>query len=68
MIQINRTECPEILKNSPRRKSYYNNEQVTFALHRMQYGKCAYCEKLLKDNAQVDHFIPLESFVTGRDN
>lgn len=34
----------------------------------MQHEKCAYCEKNIKEGAQVDHFVPQEDFFTGNDS
>ena len=68
MIQIQRNDCPEILQRNTLRASYYNNEQVTDVLFRMQFGKCAYCEKSIKEGAQVDHYVPIDEYVTGKNS
>ena len=67
MIRIYRYPCPSVLLNTPRSESCYNNNSVTSVLNQMQFEKCAYCEKNMRDGAQVDHYIPLEEFVTGLD-
>jgi hypothetical protein len=66
MIKIAREGCPNVLNRNPRLKSYYNHVDVTLALNRMQFEKCAYCEKLIRDGAQIDHYNPLEAYVTGK--
>ncbi|MEK0338117.1 MAG: HNH endonuclease, partial [Nitrosopumilus sp.] len=65
MIKINRAEAPRILQNTPRSESSYNNHNVTSVLLTMQFTKCAYCEKSIKEGAQVDHYIPIDEFVIG---
>lgn len=63
MIKIKRCECPNLLKNKPLRAHYYNNQDVTDDLLNMQYDKCAYCEKLLDQEKEVDHYIPREDLI-----
>jgi 5-methylcytosine-specific restriction endonuclease McrA len=67
MIKIQRCQCPSILKKPILLQSYYNHQDVTKALRNMQFGKCAYCEKLIDDGYQVDHYIPIEEYITSID-
>ncbi len=64
MIIIKRTECPTSLDkhNNEFVENDYKKGDVIVALLDMQYRKCCYCEKSLKDNErtenEVEHFIP----------
>ncbi len=64
MIKINRTTCPASLnkEDSEFVKNDYKNEDVVNDLMIMQYYKCCYCERDLKelDDSEIEgeHFIP----------
>ena len=68
MIRINRIDCPQSLQKPPESidKDDCNNDDVIQALMNMQYGKCCYCERNLKDlsktERELDHYIPRSSF------
>lgn len=64
MIRINRETCPDILLSIPRRKSYYQDDRVTSILNSMQFSKCSYCEKDIRNDFQVDHYIPQDHYKT----
>lgn len=66
MIRINRANCPVSLSSGTLTASSYSRQDVKDALIIMQNGKCAYCEKKMDSEKQVDHFIPQEEFVIGR--
>ena len=65
MIRITRTvQAPSILSISRANKRYNHNEVVQ-ALHKMQHGKCCYCELHIADSGsgkQVEHFRPRSKF------
>lgn len=63
MIKIKRGKCPAILRRPNLLASYYNHQNVTNALRIMQFGKCAYCETMIKDNSQIDHYNPKEEYI-----
>ncbi len=63
MIQIQRGKCPSILKRPNLLASYYNHQDVTNALRIMQFGKCAYCEAMIIDSPQIDHYNPKEEYI-----
>lgn len=65
MIKINREDTPPILQNIPRRQSYYNDLRVTSVLNIMQNSKCAYCEKNIENDFEVDHYNPKEEYSIG---
>ena len=65
MIYIQRTECPESLKNSPLAGTKYNTKPVVKALVEMQYYKCCYCEMPIPSRGHlkaVEHFEPKSVF------
>ena len=43
MINIQRTECPNVLKDAPEDGDYYNKKEVVETLWIMQKRKCCYC-------------------------
>lgn len=65
MVKIRRCNCPQILRRQELLASYYNHPEVTNALSDMQFGKCAYCETMIENNSQVDHYIPCEEYIVG---
>lgn len=67
MIKIERREAPDLLKKTELKAHYYNDTNVTDALLEMQHNKCAYCEKLLDQEKEVDHYIPKDNFVIEED-
>lgn len=67
MIKINRGACPAALLRVPLVKSSYQDTEVQRTLLDMQFNKCAYCEKSLDQEMQIDHYRPQEEFVTGHD-
>lgn len=65
MIKINRSKCPDVLRDSPSEGIHYNKEQVVQALWEMQHGKCCYCEQKLPSEGHlktVEHFHPQSVF------
>ena len=61
MISIKRTSCPDVLKRSPRKGTFYNRKKVVEKLWEMQHGKCCYCEQPLPKKGHlkaVEHFEP----------
>ncbi|MDP2276982.1 MAG: HNH endonuclease, partial [Nitrospirota bacterium] len=69
MIKINRENIiPDPLKKNPLTSKSYQEPDVQLALTRMQFNKCAYCEKSLGQEKQIDHFRPQEEFVIGYDD
>lgn len=67
MIVIKRGPVPEKLKTgkSKATKKYSAHDVVT-ALHKMQHGKCCYCERKISDEGHekaVEHFHPQSIFV-----
>ncbi len=68
MISINRADCPPSLQKPPESivKNDYSNEDVIHTLMVMQYGKCCYCERYIKElpktEREVDHYVPRSSF------
>lgn len=65
MIRIERTECPGILSDVEAGVTRYNAKSVVIALHRMQHGKCCYCEEKIPEGGHlkaVEHFAPKSVF------
>jgi uncharacterized protein (TIGR02646 family) len=67
MIKIERTQCPTSLQKDPEqiRENDCNNDDVKTALMEMQYGKCCYCERKIRDlsatEREVEHYVPKSS-------
>lgn len=65
MIQIKRTSpAPSVLSTSAA-QDRYNRPKVVQALHKMQDGKCCYCEDYIPDSGrgkEVEHFRPRSKF------
>ena len=60
MIKIQRPAEPPILSESSA-VDRWGHDDVREALHKMQYRKCCYCERLLDSegsNQQIEHFWP----------
>ncbi len=65
MIKIMRTECPDVLVDSPKTGIHYNKKKVVKKLWEMQKRKCCYCESFIpKEGHQktVEHFQPKSIF------
>ena len=65
MIKIRRSDCPDVLKNSPSDGTRYNKAQVVKALWKMQHEKCCYCEQKIPQEGHlktVEHFRPQSVF------
>lgn len=61
MIKIKRGECPDVLAGSPQKGKHYDKRPVVDELHRMQHGKCCYCQCEIPDGGHgkhVEHFRP----------
>lgn len=61
MIKIKRGKCPDVLTDSPQKGTHYNKKAVVDELHRMQHGKCCYCQGKIPDGGlgkHVEHFRP----------
>ena len=61
MIKITRCECPSILANVGDIDRPTCKSEVVEALHKMQFGKCCYCEKHISKNGNeqaIEHFRP----------
>ncbi len=65
MIQIKRTSsAPSVLSTSSA-QNRYNRPSVVKALHKMQHGKCCYCEDYIPDSGrgkEVEHVRPRSKF------
>ncbi len=65
MIKILRSECPEVLQDSPTIGTHYNKKKVVIALWEMQHKKCCYCEQFIPEEGHlkaVEHFQPKSIF------
>ena len=68
MIKINRVNCPVSLNKDDSKftEKDYKNEDVVKALLNMQYYKCCYCERDLKElsdsEIEGEHYSPRSSF------
>lgn len=68
MIKINRVNCPVSLNKDDSKftEKDYKNEDVVKALLNMQYYKCCYCERDLKEHSdseiEGEHYSPRSSF------
>ena len=68
MIKINRVSCPPSLNKDDSEfvEKDYKKEAVVTALLQMQYYKCCYCERDLKDlsttEREGEHYSPRSSF------
>lgn len=63
MIKIQRRNCPLMLEKPNLLAHYYNHPDVINDLKIMHFGKCAYCEKKIKDSPQIDHYNPMEEYI-----
>lgn len=66
MIKINRCrcECPDILESGGDIDNINCHKEVVKALHKMQFGKCCYCEKYINQEGHgqaIEHFRPKAS-------
>lgn len=69
MIKIERTECPDILRDNQNQVDRYNRKEVVTALWEMQCGKCCYCERFLPEEGHakaVEHFRPKAYYPSRR--
>lgn len=61
LIKIRRTSCPPTLHMASPTSKRYALPSVRSALHKMQHGKCCYCEAIIPprgDGQAVEHFRP----------
>jgi len=62
MISIERAKCPTTLTNQgSKAKNRYSHKEVVETLHKMQHGKCCYCEATISIEGHgkaVDHYHP----------
>jgi len=71
MIKIERTDCPEVLEDSPRTSTHYNKKAVVKALWEMQHKKCCYCEQEIPKEGHlkaVEHFHPQSVYKEKRND
>lgn len=65
MIKIRRAECPDVLRDSPVKRTNYNKKMVVNTLWEMQHKKCCYCEHYIPAEGHlkaVEHFRPKSIF------
>ena len=65
MISINRVAPAPSVLSTLVRKDRYSHRDVVAVLHRMQHGKCCYCEMCIAESRSgrhVEHYRPRASF------
>lgn len=71
MINIQRSNCPNIHHSTDDEVKRYNSKKVVKALWEMQNGKCCYCEKDIPEHGHskaVEHFRPKATFTSMINN